>query len=94
MEHLDKEEQQSKVAKFIKIIIKYLLQGFAVAIAAYYIPVMFKTSLRKPTVQEITSIGLTASLTMLVLDFVSGDIGNAVKFGSGFTIGSNLVRLV
>jgi cytochrome c oxidase assembly factor CtaG len=85
---------QDKLNMVVKIIIKYLLQGFAVAIAAYYIPVMFKTSLRKPTIQEITSIGLTASLTMLVLDFVSGDIGIAVKFGSGFTIGQNLVKLI
>lgn len=51
-----------------KVFIKYILQGFVVAIAAYYIPLIYKTSLRKPTINEILFISLTAAFTMFLLD--------------------------
>jgi hypothetical protein len=77
----------------LKIVLRYVLQGFAIAIAAYYIPVMYKTSLRKPTVSEIFSIALTAALTMFILDYFISEAGIGARLGVGFTIGKNLVTL-
>ena len=55
---------------FIKYIAKYLILGLIVTISAYYIPLIYKTSLRKPTINEVISIGLIASITMLLIDHI------------------------
>lgn len=77
-----------------KIAIKYILQGIVIAIAAYYIPIMYKTSLRKPTFNEIFSISITAAFTMFILDYFISEVGFGAKLGAGFTIGQNLVKMV
>ena len=66
-------------------IIKYIIEGLAVAIAAYLIP------RRKVVLQEIAIIGLMASLTFVILDVFAEDVGKGARFGTGFGIGSNLV---
>jgi cytochrome c oxidase assembly factor CtaG len=93
MEKVTDEKKIYKLSVF-KIAIKYIIQGFIIAIAAYYIPVMYKTSLRKPTTNEIFSISLTAALTMFMLDYFISEAGFGAKLGAGFTIGKNLVNLV
>jgi hypothetical protein len=93
MEKVINEEKSDKLSMF-KISIKYIIQGFIIAITAYYIPVMYKTSLRKPTMNEILSISLTAALTMFMLDYFISEVGFGAKLGAGFTIGKNLVSLV
>lgn len=68
-------------------IIKYIIEGLAVAIAAYFIP------RRKTQIQEILIIGLMSSLTFIILDVFSEDVGKGARLGTGFGIGTNLIKL-
>ena len=78
----------------IQIVSRYILQGLAIALAAYYIPLMYKTSLRKPTFKEIFLISITASFTMFLLDQFIAPVGFGAKLGAGFTIGQKLVMMI
>lgn len=78
----------------LKVSTKYILQGLAIAIAAYYIPLMYKTSLRKPTFKEIFLIAITAAFTMLLLDYFTEPVGFGAKLGAGFTIGQKLITMI
>ena len=73
------------VGEFMKRLIKYLVQGFMVAIAAYAIP---KRSLN---MEEIGALALTAAATFSILDTFVPSIGISAKAGAGFGIGANLV---
>jgi len=55
--------------QLFKVSIKYILQGIIIAIAAYYVPIISKTSLRKPIMSEIFYISLTAAVSMFMLDY-------------------------
>jgi len=79
-------------SSFVKLILKYVLEGVIIAVCAYYIPVFFKNSLRKPTLNEIFSIALTASLTMLLLDLFAEKVGTGARIGAGFGIGNRFVN--
>jgi ABC-type Co2+ transport system permease subunit len=74
------------VAELVKRIIKYLVEGLMVAIAAYAIP---KRSLN---VEEIVLIALTAAATFSILDTYVPSMGVGARSGAGFGIGANLVR--
>ena len=74
------------VAELVKRIIKYLVEGLMVAIAAYAIP---KRSLN---VEEIVLIALTAAATFSILDTYGPSMGVGARSGAGFGIGANLVR--
>jgi len=74
------------VGELIKRIIKYLVEGLMVAIAAYAIP---KRSLN---VEEIVLIALTAAATFSILDTYVPSMGVTARSGAGFGIGANLVR--
>lgn len=76
---------------FLKISIKYLIEGITIAIVAYYIPILLKTSLRKPTFVEISTLSMTTTFTMMILDYFSENTGLAARLGTGFTIGQKLV---
>jgi hypothetical protein len=93
----DKVQEQQNKNKYLKIIVRlllrYILEGLIIALVAYYIPILYKTSLKTPTVNEIFSIGLTASLTMIVLDFFSERTAIGLRLGAGFGIGKGLVNL-
>ncbi len=67
-------------------LIKYALEGGAVALAAYYIPSRGQTSL-----QEVLMIALTAATVFLVLDVFAPSVGSAARGGAGFGIGANTV---
>ena len=73
------------VAELVKRIIKYLVEGLMVAIAAYAIP---KRSLN---VEEIILIALTAAATFSILDTYIPSMGVSARSGAGFGIGANLV---
>lgn len=66
-------------------IIKYLVEGLMVSIAAYAIP---KTSLK---FDEIILIALVAAATFSVLDVFIPSMGESARTGAGFGIGANLV---
>lgn len=73
------------IQELIKRIIKYLVEGLMVAIAAYAIP---KQSLK---VEEVIIIALTAAATFAVLDVFVPAMGSSARSGAGFGIGANLV---
>ena len=77
---------------YVKLILKYVLEGLIIAVCAYYIPVFFKNSLRKPTLNEIFSIALTASMTMLLLDSFADKVGAGARIGAGFGIGQRFIK--
>lgn len=74
------------VAEFVKRIVKYLVEGLMVAIAAYAIP---KRSLN---VEEILMIALTAAATFSILDTYVPTMGATARSGAGFGIGANMVK--
>lgn len=65
--------------------LKYLIEGGAVAVAAYFIP------RKKMTLQEIVMIALTAAAVFAILDLYAPGVGVAVRQGAGFGIGAPLV---
>jgi ABC-type Co2+ transport system permease subunit len=74
------------VGELVKRIIKYLVEGLMVAIAAFAIP---KRSLN---IEEIILIALTAAATFSILDTYIPSMGVTARSGAGFGIGANLVR--
>jgi ABC-type Co2+ transport system permease subunit len=74
------------VGELVKRIIKYLVEGLMVAIAAYAIP---KRSLN---IEEIILIALTAAATFSILDTYIPSMGVTARSGAGFGIGANLVK--
>jgi ABC-type Co2+ transport system permease subunit len=73
------------VSELIKRIIKYIIEGFMVAVASFAIP---KQSLN---LEEILLISLTAAATFSILDTYVPSIGVTARSGAGFGIGANLV---
>lgn len=69
-----------------KRILKYLVEGFIVAIVAIVVP---KKSLN---VEEILLISLTAAATFSILDVFIPSMGSSVRQGAGLGLGFNLVK--
>ena len=74
------------LGELVKRIIKSLVEGLMVAIAAYAIP---KRSLN---LEEIALIALTAAATFSILDTYVPSMGVTARSGAGFGIGANLVK--
>jgi len=74
------------IAELVKRIIKYLVEGLMVAIAAYAIP---KRSLN---IEEIVLIALTAAATFSILDTYVPSMGVSARSGAGLGIGLNMVK--
>jgi hypothetical protein len=72
------------IQEIVKRAVKYLIEGGAVAVAAYYIPK------KKMNIEEIAMIAVTAAATFALLDMYAPSIGNAARQGTGFGIGANL----
>jgi hypothetical protein len=73
------------VAEIVTRLIKYALEGLAVAIAAYMLPgKVLKLS-------EIGMIALVALATFAILDVYAPSVGASARSGAGFGIGANLV---
>jgi hypothetical protein len=68
-----------------ELYIKYLLEGIAVAVAAYFIP------RKKVEITEIVFIALSAAATFAVLDIFAPKVGEGARKGAGFGIGANTV---
>lgn len=74
------------IAELVRRIIKYLVEGLMVAIAAYAIP---KRSLN---LEEIGCIALTAAATFSILDTYIPAMGVSTRTGAGLGVGLNLVN--
>jgi hypothetical protein len=72
-------------AEIVNRVIKYLIEGLFVALAAVFIP--------KKTLpwEEIVTLGVVAAAVFAILDVVSPSIGYSARQGAGFGIGANLV---
>jgi len=66
-------------------LIKYMLEGMAVAVAAFYIPQ------RNVELREIALIALTSAAVFAILDQFAPTIGLSARQGAGFGIGLNQV---
>ena len=66
-------------------LVKYALEGLAVAVAAFYIP------RRNLNLQDIALIALTAAATFAILDMFSPFVSVSARQGAGFGIGYNMV---
>jgi len=86
MDSKPKPTQQSAfdIAGLVTSLIKYLLEGVVVAIAAYVLPGKLKWN-------EILMISLTAAATFAILDIYAPSVGSSARTGAGFGIGANLV---
>ena len=69
----------------LQSVVKYLLEGAAVAAAAFYIPK------KKTNLQEVAMIALTAAAVFAVLDQFAPAVAAGARQGSGFGVGYNLV---
>jgi hypothetical protein len=73
------------VGEIVTRLVKYALEGLAVAIAAYMLPgKVLKLS-------EIGMIALVALATFAILDVYAPSVGASARSGAGFGIGANLV---
>jgi|TARA_B110000967_G_C18623799_1_gene430145 ABC-type Co2+ transport system permease subunit len=81
---LNELQQAFDLQEVIKRAVKYLVEGGAVAVAAYYIPK------KKMNVEEIVMIAITAAATFALLDMYAPSIGSAARQGTGFGIGANM----
>jgi len=70
--------------ELIKRFVKYMIEGFIVAIAAFAIP---KQSMN---VMEIGLLALTAAATFSILDTFIPSMGVSARNGTGLGIGLNL----
>lgn len=73
------------VTELLKRVVKYLVEGVMVALAAYSIP---KKSLN---LDEVALIALTAAATFSILDTYVPSMAVSARSGAGFGIGANLV---
>jgi hypothetical protein len=71
----------------IKNLIVYLIEGIAVAIAAYVIPN------RRTKLNEVAVISVIAAISFFILDLFSDAVGKGARLGTGIGIGYNLVNI-
>jgi hypothetical protein len=75
------------LVELIKRIIKYLVEGFIVAVACYVIP----NAKRALNMEEILLLSLTAAATFSILDTYMPSMGVSTRTGAGLGVGLNLV---
>lgn len=69
----------------LQSVVKYVLEGVAVAVAAYYF------TRKRTNPQEVLMLGLVAAATLLVLDTFAPAVAGGARQGAGFGLGYNLV---
>jgi len=72
--------------EIMKRVIKYLVEGLMVAIAAFAIP---QKSLK---IDEIALLALVAAATFSILDTFIPTMGSSARNGAGLGVGLNLVK--
>tara|TARA_Y100001936_G_C15569250_1_gene406295 strand:+ start:65 stop:349 length:285 start_codon:yes stop_codon:yes gene_type:complete len=74
--------------ELINRIVKYLIEGAVVALAAFVIP----SRKKRLNWEEIAMISLTAAATFAILDMFANDFAGHARQGVGFGVGANLVK--
>jgi len=72
------------VAELIKRVIKYMIEGLIISVAAYVIP---KRSLN---LEEIALLALTAAATFAILDTYIPSMGVSTRQGTGLGLGLHI----
>jgi hypothetical protein len=74
------------VSQILTSVLKYLIEGLAIAIVAYALPQ------KKLKLDEVATIALVGAATFAILDmYAPGATADAARMGAGFGIGGNLV---
>ena len=74
------------VSQVLTSVLKYLIEGLAIAIVAYAVPQ------KKLKLNEVATIALVGAATFAILDmYAPGATADAARMGAGFGIGGNLV---
>lgn len=75
----------ASVSPIMASLMKYLVEGLAVALVAYAVPQ------RKLHLGDTAAIALTAAATFAVLDAYAPAVAGSARLGAGFGVGGNLV---
>jgi hypothetical protein len=70
-----------------KRVVKYVLEGLVVAIAAILLPTK-----GKPDFESVIALALVAASTFAIIDTMMPSLSYPVNMGVGFGIGANLVK--
>jgi hypothetical protein len=81
---------ETDVKTIFQKLFKYILEGLAVGIAAFYLPRFNQSNALSN--EEILTISITAAAILALLDVFAPSIGKSFRLGSGFGIGGNLVH--
>jgi hypothetical protein len=81
---------ETDIKTILQKLFKYILEGLAVGIAAFYLPRLNKSNTL--STEEILTISITAAAILALLDVFAPSIGKSFRLGSGFGIGGNLVQ--
>ncbi len=73
------------IGELVRRIVKYVVEGIMVAIAAYAIPK------RQMNLDEVMLIALTAAATFSILDTYVPSMAGSARAGAGFGMGANFV---
>lgn len=73
------------LAELVKRIVKYLIEGLAVAVVAMIVP------RKQLAVDEILIIALIAAASFSILDTFVPSMGSSMRGGAGFGLGTGLV---
>ena len=76
---------ERNASEVLKRLVKYALEGLAVALAAKYIPN------QQLNVQEIVMLGLTAACVFALLDIFAPTVSVSARQGAGFALGANRI---
>jgi hypothetical protein len=90
IESQDSEQTQERALgidfkEIISRVIKYMVEGGAVAVAAYLIP------RKKLSIQEVIMVSLTAAAVFAILDLYAPGVAIGARQGAGFGIGYSTV---
>ncbi len=67
-------------------VIKYFLEGLAVAVAMIIIP------RKTPQMEEILTVAVVGATVFAILDMLSPSVGLTARQGAGFGLGAHLVK--
>ena len=79
--------QKTKMMFDTTLLVKYLLQGLAVAVVSFMI------LKGKATGEELLTIGLVAAASYAVMDSLAPTMGVGARLGTGLTLGSQLASI-
>jgi hypothetical protein len=78
-------QRSFNLQEILKRAIKYLIEGTAVAVAAFFIPK------QQPKLEDVLMIAITAAATFALLDLYAPSVSAYARQGAGFGVGANLV---